>query len=451
MDIKKDALLNSLPIGILLLSIEHDILFINNTCRSLLDIEVDPCEYINIIKKVPELDDFLLKHKKDKISYNKKYILKNNIFCEISPYIDNNIQSGYIFIFKNIESLINSDNELKSKETRFTFDSIIGESPQIKTVINQSKQIASSPSTVLISGESGSGKELFAQSIHNYSPRRNMPFIALNCGAIPKNLIESELFGYESGSFTGANKGGSPGKFELADGGTLFLDEIGEMPIDMQVHLLRVLQEGRITRIGGKNSIEVDVRVIAATNKDLKDEIKKENFRSDLYYRLNVLPIKIPSLKDRIGDVPLLLDHFLRLKSLKLNKPTPIISQKLFKRMISYCWPGNIRELENFVENLVALNGITTYELDLEDCHCLTHDNLGNIIQVDSKENTSESHGVEDSIMPLIALEQAEIKKAICICQGNMTQVAKKLGISRNALYNKINRYNISVDKCKLK
>lgn len=326
----------------------------------------------------------------------------------------------------------------------YTFDDIIGESEQIKKVINECKAISDNSSTVLLLGESGCGKELLAQSIHNNSSRKDKPFVALNCGAIPLNLIESELFGYEAGSFTGSNKNGTIGKFELANKGTIFLDEIGEMPLEMQVTLLRVLQEGTITKIGGKKQIPVDVRVIAATNKDLKLEVKEKRFRKDLYYRLNVLPINVPPLKERIGDVPILLDHFLKVKSKKLNKEVPKISDNLFNKMISYCWPGNIRELENFVENIVALEGNTTYDMDLEECHCLSHDNLGNPIKPLSNEVVCDICNTNnDVITPLVVLEKEEIKKAIRVCNGNMSHAASKLGISRNSLYNKIKRYGI--------
>lgn len=334
------------------------------------------------------------------------------------------------------------DTKLTKKS--YTFDDIIGESSQIKKVILECKAISDSPSTVLLLGESGCGKELLAQAIHNNSSRKYKPFIAVNCGAIPANLIESELFGYESGAFTGSNKNGALGKFELANGGTIFLDEIGEMPLEMQVTLLRVLQEGVITRIGGKHDISVDVRVIAATNKALKQEVKDKRFRSDLYYRLSVLPINVPPLKERIGDVPVLLNHFLNVKSKKLNKPIPNIPGTLLKKMISYCWPGNIRELENFVENIVALNGETTCEIDLEECHCLTHDNLGNPIEQKSPDKLCAMCKTNDDIVtPLVVLEQIEIKKALRVYSGNISQAANKLGISRNALYNKMKRYGI--------
>lgn len=216
------------------------------------------------------------------------------------------------------------------------------------------------------------------------------------------------------------------------------------MPLDMQVVLLRVLQENCITKVGGKKQIDIDVRVIAATNKNLKDEVKKGNFREDLYYRLNVLPLTLPPLKDRIGDIPLLLDYFLKTKSEKLNKPIPTISQMLFKKIISYCWPGNIRELENFIENLVALNGSSSYEIDFEECHCLKYDNLGNLLDTFIPDNTVNANIDNDTITPLIVLEQKEIVKALQICKGNISQASSKLGISRNALYNKMKRYNIT-------
>lgn len=276
------------------------------------------------------------------------------------------------------------NNYLESKAI-YSFDDIIYKSTQMDNLIKASKEIANSPSTILVTGESGSGKELLAQAIHNESKRKDKPFIAVNCGAIPRNLIESELFGYEEGSFTGAKKGGFKGKFELANEGTIFLDEIGEMPLNMQVNLLRVLQEGYITRVGGKENIKLDIRVICATNRNLKDQIKLGNFREDLYYRVSVIPIKVPPLKSRIGDVPLLIDYFLKKKSKKLKKEIPYISPMLYQKMIAYCWPGNVRELENCVENIVNLKGKTTFEINFDECTCMTVDNLGNEIKVLNK------------------------------------------------------------------
>lgn len=441
-------ILESVNFSVIVLSIEGKLIYSNKQANYMFSLPDDIYSNsdFDIFNILVELKDIIPTYKNNSSCLINRDIitktLKNNYVCEISPLIYNSEHTGYILVIREVKKVLKTVDCYKNSSTRYTFDNIIGESPQIKLVINQCKAIADSPSTVLITGESGCGKELFAQSIHNASSRANGPFIAVNCGAIPKNLIESELFGYEAGAFTGSAKGGAAGKFELANGGTIFLDEIGEMPLDMQVHLLRVLQEHKVTRIGSKSPLNIDVRVIAATNRDLKEEVNKGEFRNDLYYRLNVLPIKVPPLKDRIGDIPVLLDYFLKKKSKKLSKDIPKISQELFKKLITYCWPGNIREFENFIENLVALNGVTTYEIDLEECHCLTYDNLGNIISTDNK-NVADMVCEIPTVTPLLALEQAEIKKALEVYNGNITKVAKALGISRNALYNKISRYNI--------
>ena len=352
------------------------------------------------------------------------------------------LQEGYILLVKekNFFSSVFNITKYTDKE-KYDFKNIIGKSPQILKVIDECQRISNNSSNILITGESGTGKEFFARAIHNNSFRKNAPFIPVNCGAIPKELIESELFGYEAGAFTGANKNGYIGKFELAEGGTIFLDEIGEMPLSMQVTLLRVLQDKCITKIGSKKCTKIDVRIIAATNKDLKKAISENLFRKDLYYRLNAFSIHIPPLKDRIGDIPLFLDYLLKEKSIEFNKPIPIIPNTLFQKIISYCWPGNIRELENFVENFVALDGISTYDINLEECHCLTHDNLGNRIVYNEKE-IKKVEDIEE-VLPFAELEKREIKKAIKAYNRNMTKVAQALGISRNALYTKIKKYEI--------
>jgi len=304
----------------------------------------------------------------------------------------------------------------------------------MQRVIEYAKIVANSPSTILIDGESGTGKELLAQSIHNYSNRRNAGFVAVNCGALPETLIESELFGYDSGAFTGASKGGKPGKFELANGGTLFLDEVGEMPLDMQVKLLRVIQEGVITRVGGTKNIPVDVRIIAATNKDLKEEIKEGRFRLDLYYRLSVIPLRLPSLRERKEDIPMLINYFLHSKALKLNKDVPEISPEVYRFLLSYSWPGNVRELENFIEKTVNLNGNIVWDV--------TKDQVKNLPEV----GTTPHRGSSSSKVTLTTLDEMEkrmIKEAIKELNSNISQVAKTLGISRNTLYLKMKKYGI--------
>ena len=385
--------------------------------------------------------------------FNRKYLNIFEIFSELDreelsqgnfKILSRAYNGLLLMLFKEQEffkSFSNKEKQYYNKNEEYSFENIIGKSSEIKRVIEECKKISNSNSNLLITGESGTGKEFFARAIHNSSLRKDYPFIPVNCGAIPRDLIESELFGYECGAFTGASKQGQIGKFELANGGTIFLDEIGEMPLNMQVSLLRVLQDKCVTRIGSKKCNRVDARIIAATNKDLRKAVQDGKFRKDLYYRLNAFNIHLPPLKERIGDIPIFLDFLLKKKSLELNKPIPNMSQNLFQKVISYCWPGNIRELENFVENFVALDGISTYDINFDECHCMTHDNLGN--KISFEKDTRKIERVEEEILPLIELEKREIKKALKLYEGNMTRVATALGISRNALYNKIKRYEI--------
>lgn len=422
--------LNNIELGIVLYNKNGSIEFTNNYVKKyLFDSELELFSIFQELKDSPSKNNFK--------ALTKLY--KDFLFL-LFPKGD--LQEGYILLVKekNFFSSVFNITKYTDKE-KYDFKNIIGKSPQILKVIDECQRISNNSSNILITGESGTGKEFFARAIHNNSFRKNAPFIPVNCGAIPKELIESELFGYEAGAFTGANKNGYIGKFELAEGGTIFLDEIGEMPLSMQVTLLRVLQDKCITKIGSKKCTKIDVRIIAATNKDLKKAISENLFRKDLYYRLNAFSIHIPPLKDRIGDIPLFLDYLLKEKSIEFNKPIPIIPNTLFQKIISYCWPGNIRELENFVENFVALDGISTYDINLEECHCLTHDNLGNRIIYNEKEIKKLDDTEE--VLSFAELEKREIKKAIKVYNRNMTKVAQALGISRNALYTKIKKYEI--------
>lgn len=424
--------LNNIELGIVLYNKNGNIEFINNYVKKyLFDNELELFSIFQELKGSPSKNNFK--------ALTKLY--KDFLFL-LFPKGD--LQEGYILLAKekNFFSSVFNITKYNDKE-KYDFKNIIGKSPQILKVIDECQKISNNNSNILITGESGTGKEFFARAIHNNSFRKNAPFIPVNCGAIPKELIESELFGYEAGAFTGANKNGYIGKFELAEGGTIFLDEIGEMPLSMQVTLLRVLQDKCITKIGSKKCTKIDVRIIAATNKDLKKAISENLFRKDLYYRLNAFNIHIPPLKDRIGDIPLFLDYLLKEKSIEFNKPIPIIPNTLFQKIISYCWPGNIRELENFVENFVALDGISTYDINLEECHCLTHDNLGNRIVYNEKE-IKKMDDIEE-VLSFTELEKREIRKAIRVYNRNMTKVAQALGISRNALYTKIKKYEIEI------
>ena len=335
---------------------------------------------------------------------------------------------------KNIKEIIHVLYEAKkgrklagrilSGRAIYTFDKIIGNNEKFIRTIEYAKKIADSKSTVLITGESGTGKEVFSQSIHNYSIRKEEPFIAINCGAIPRTLIESELFGYEGGAFTDAKKGGNAGKFELADGGTIFLDEIGEMPLDMQIKLLRVIEEEIINRVGSSNQIPVNVRIIAATSKDLRKEAEKGNFRSDLYYRLNVLPVYLSPLRERKGDIPLLVAYYMNRTSKKLNKRSVHISEEYMKYLQDYDWPGNIRELENVIELIVNTESIRTNLWDKE------YDEHSNIVK-------------PYSMISLKQIEKQHITSVIKEVKGNITLAAKILDIGRNTLYRKIEEYKI--------
>lgn len=359
--------------------------------------------------------------------------LKEKYAVNLLPRLMEGRFVGAVIIIREMKRVYNMVNKFTGMSARYTFDDIIGESYEMQRVIEYAKIVANSPSTILIDGESGTGKELLAQSIHSYSHRGSAGFIAVNCGALPESLIESELFGYDDGAFTGARKGGKPGKFELANGGTLFLDEIGEMPIDMQVKLLRVIQEGVITRVGGTKEIRVDVRIIAATNKDLKEEIKKGLFRLDLYYRLSVIPLRIPSLKERKEDIPMLINYFLHSKALKLNKDVPEISPEVYHFLLTYPWPGNVRELENFIEKTVNLNGNIVWDVSKEQVK-----NLPNVGSAISKKTSTKSE-----LMTFDEMEKRLITEALKELNGNISQIAKVLGTSRNTLYLKMRKYRI--------
>lgn len=341
--------------------------------------------------------------------------------------------------FRKIKRVNKMLNELSGAYSNFCFEDIIGSSSVIKDCIRKAKIAAQSMSNVLITGESGTGKELIAQSIHSYSVRKNQPFVSINCGAIPRELLESELFGYEPGSFTGASSKGRMGKFELADGGTIFLDEIGEMPIDMQVKLLKVIQDRKLTRIGGNHVFDLDVRIIASTNRDLYEQCKKGRFREDLYFRINVLNICLPPLRERKEDIELLVTHFINKLNTKLNKEIKGISPAAMEKIMEYDWPGNIRELENTIERAVNLcNGSIITEEDL-----LT-DSMQNELRANLKYESTK-YDDNDIIEPLEVMEKRAIERALNISGGNITETAALLKVTRNTIYNKIKKYNIIV------
>lgn len=333
------------------------------------------------------------------------------------------------------------EQNINKNDAYFTFDKIIGKSKEIKRIIENCKLVANSSSTILIEGESGTGKEVLAQSIHNYGWRSNNRFVAINCGAIPKDIIESELFGYDEGAFTGSKKGGRIGKIEFSNNGTLFLDEIGDMPLYMQVKLLRVLQEGKITKVGSNKEIKLNIRIIAATNKNLKEEVEKGRFREDLYYRLCVIPIKLPALRERKDDILNLIEYFLDMKSKELNKEKINLNEDLKEEFLNYKWPGNIREIENVIENFVNLNGSLSIDLKIDkDLNKSKFENEDTLQEVPFRKKDN----FEKEEFNLEILEKVTIIKSLKYTNNNLTKASKLLGISRNTLYLKIKKYQIS-------
>lgn len=313
--------------------------------------------------------------------------------------------------------------------------SMIGSSRAMRDVFKQIGRVAGTDATVLITGESGTGKELAARAIHEFSRRKSAPFVAINCGAIPENLIESELFGYEKGSFTGASTQ-KKGKFETANGGTIFLDEIGEMPLPAQVKLLRVLQERKIERVGANFQIAIDVRIVAATNRDLPTEISENRFREDLFYRLNVVAIHLPPLRERIADIPQLAEFFLAKAVAKHNLPDKFLTDVAIKNLFEREFSGNVRELENLIERAAVTSGqsnaITPENLFADSKISLNQKakNFGELLDLPFKEAVGK-------------LEKMLIEKALRESEGNRTEAAQKLEISRRLLYDKIKEYGI--------
>lgn len=333
--------------------------------------------------------------------------------------------------------LIKTDEKTASN-LRTNYSHIIGESKEILKIFNIIEKVAGTDSIILINGETGTGKGLVAKEIHFQSDRHNKPFITINCGAIPENLLESELFGHERGAFTGATAA-KPGKFELADGGTIFLDEIGDMSPDLQVKLLRILEENEFERVGGCKTLRVDARVIAATHRNLKEKVKRGEFREDLYYRLCVIPITLPALKSRRSDIPLLIAHFLDQLNSKRQQNVDGISEEAMDMLMSYPWPGNVRELKNYVERMVVLNnGQFVSSVDMGDTlEIETDDDNAHAIPVElSDEGICFNTAVRE-------YEKALILQSLEKSRWIKNKAAKLLGLKRTTLVEKIKRHQI--------
>ena len=403
----------------------------------LTDLKMDEVDGIELTKKIME-------------KYKNLPVIIMTAYGSISSAVDAIKSGGYDYITKPIDYDLlkikisrafeerdikkeNSDLKEKLKEN-WSLDRIIGRSPVMQKMFSLIRTVAPVDSSVLIEGESGTGKELVARSIYINSRRKNGPFAVVDCSSLPAGLLESELFGYEKGAFTGAGSR-KMGRIELANKGTLFLDEIGEMSLELQSKLLRVLQEKQIQRIGGLEPIDVDFRLIAATNRNLTVEVDEKRFRSDLYYRLNIINIKVPPLRTRTDDIPLLSENFIKRISLKNSIPEKKISPVLLENLMTHSWPGNVRELENCIERLMVISQGDTLDEDFFTIKTSGKDE--NAAAEGSVTNIGESYD-------LFEIEQKVLLEALKKADWNKSKAARMLNIDRKALYNRIKKYNIT-------
>ncbi|GAW27864.1 sigma-54-dependent Fis family transcriptional regulator [Carboxydocella sp. ULO1] len=377
-----------------------------------------------------------------KIGPNKKEVMVN-----VAPIIVNNELKGSVGVIHDLSEIKKLTEELEHArrlirhlEAKYTFDDIIGQSEELKLAVEQAERAAATPATVLLRGESGTGKELFAHAIHNASTRSSQKFIRVNCASLTDTLLESELFGYEEGAFTGAVKGGKRGLFEEANGGTIFLDEIGEISLTLQAKLLRVLQEKEVRRVGGTKAVPVDVRVIAATNANLEEKIREGSFREDLYYRLNVFPIFIPPLRRRKQDLPLLVRFLIGKFNREFGRQVERIEPEALKVLENYDWPGNVRELENVIGR--AIINMRPGDTVIAVRHLPP---LGLVRpQVEGEHRLPDSGWQGETLNEILArVERQVICDVLAQCGGNKTLAARKLNIAVRSLYYKMDRYGL--------
>ena len=427
------ALIESDSRGIVTVDSHGRIVQTNRSARRLFSLPVSPAGR--------DFEDFtggrsgVLEHLATGKSFKAREILARHSgmthFASFDPIcMSNGEVVGGLLTVQEKKEVMGMAVEVTGSHAHFTFDSILGSSACLGQALRHARIAAASTAPVLLCGETGTGKELFAQAIHNGGERRNRPFVAINCGAIPKELLESELFGYEEGAFTGARKGGRPGKFELADSGTLFLDEIGDMPFDMQVKLLRVLQTGEIQRVGGLRTVPVDLRVISATNKDLRQAIEQQKFRADLYYRISTLNILVPPLRERPEDILPLAEYFIQRHRLRLNKPTAVLPPDTAAMLTAHAWPGNVRQLESAVER--AMHLAEGGDLLAE------HFGIAGLERPRQAALSEPSGGSGQGTLE--DLEQRAVAEALARHNGNIRAASRALGVSRPTLYRKLKK-----------
>lgn len=443
--IANEQILQNLPLGVVVVDVNSNITSANSYMLNLLGKSSKEVLGRNIKDIIPScrLSETIKNMKKsigDTIEIDDTIVISNR-----SPIFSSNKVIGAIGVFQDISELArkleNYQQELDfykeelKRQTKLnsSFDNIIGSSSSLREAIIIAEKASLSTSTVLIRGESGTGKELIAKAIHNHSNRADKPFVKVNCAAIPENLLESELFGHEKGAFTGAVKS-KPGKFKIADGGTIFLDEIGDMPKSMQVKLLRVLQEKEFESVGGLETHKVDVRILAATNRNLEEMLKTGEFREDLYYRLNVISISLPPLRDRKSDINLLTEYFIKTISKSLNKKITGISSDCLEKLSKYHWPGNIRELQNIIERAI----------NMCDGSMITSKDLPFYITDSSPSSESLINLVHGELLPLEEYEKELITLAMKKYKS-YNKAGKALGITHRTVALKCQKYGIEI------
>ncbi len=347
--------------------------------------------------------------------------------------------------FREIQGLHRLADRLAGSQARHTFDTVLGHSPALRSAVAMARKASRSMANILLTGESGTGKEVFAQAIHNESPRREGPFIAVNCAALPRDLIESELFGYAPGAFTGAQREGRPGKFEAAQGGTIFLDEVAELPLDVQAKLLRVLQEREVVRLGSTRTLAIDARVITASNRDLQAMVTRREFRADLYYRCHVIGVTLPPLRERPSDIALLAEHFLARYAAALGKPARQIPADLLALLLQHPWPGNVRELENTLERLVNLSDGEMLDTDLVAFGPAT--GAPGMPTADTERAPTPPPPASLRPRSLHEAERQTIVDALHAHRFNVTHTAQTLGIAKPTLYAKLRLHHIALER----
>jgi len=436
-----DTTFDSILDGLMIMNSDLKIYKFNNQIPNILKMEDDEIYNVNI-KEVFKDFDIVNKifNNKQKIKYSDITLMINDkkVECSlnISPIILSDDVIGAVLVLREAKQFRKEISKLAGFRANYTFNNIITKNDKMIDLINTTKKIAKTNCSVLIEAESGTGKELFAQAIHNESRRKDGPFVAVNCSAIPKELFESEIFGYESGSFTGALKGGRPGKFELANGGTIFLDEIGEVPLEMQAKLLRVLDNNRVVRVGGTYERDLDVRVVSATNRNLIDEISKGFFRQDLYYRLNVINVRIPPLRKRKNDIIELAKFFLNNLNEENESSNKCFSNNFEIELLKHPLTGNVRELKNIIQSAYYLA-----DKDLIDSYP-----YGSNVESNETYYIESQNKYELSSITLKDIEKDSIVQAIAANNGNIKKAAEELNISKATIYRKIKSYSIDVN-----